>query len=179
MSPLRIPSTVAVALSSVMFVPSFWSASTSAYAHSPNSFSDSSSYGPKKFGRLQSVARSGQESIAQPRVCLCLASSPNLVSSSAVFRMAGTGESLTDLPYPFKPSSIRATASIYGRGRRTTTRRIGRGGLGYFPRDSRHFVPGYYRAVSPGQRPSAHRSASHYLSPYGLMHQAKLPSPRG
>jgi hypothetical protein len=26
----------------------------------------------------------------------------------------------------------------------------------------RHFVPGYYRAVPPGQKPSAHRSASRY-----------------
>jgi hypothetical protein len=25
----------------------------------------------------------------------------------------------------------------------------------------RHFVPGYYRAVPPGQKPFAHRSASH------------------
>jgi hypothetical protein len=33
-------------------------------------------------------------------------------------------------------------------------------GLGYFPHDSRHFVPGYYRAVPPGQKPSAHRGAS-------------------
>jgi hypothetical protein len=32
----------------------------------------------------------------------------------------------------------------------------------YFPHDSRHFVPGYYRAVPPGQKPSADRSASHY-----------------
>jgi len=47
--------------------------------------------------------------------------SESFSSSSAVFRLAGTGESLTDLPSPFKPSSIRATASIYGRGRRTTT----------------------------------------------------------
>jgi hypothetical protein len=27
-------------------------------------------------------------------------------------------------------------------------------GRGYFPHDSRHFVPGYYRAVPPGQKPS-------------------------
>ena len=32
-------------------------------------------------------------------------------------------------------------------------------GRGYFPHDSRHFVPGYYRAVPPGQKPFAHRSA--------------------
>jgi len=25
-------------------------------------------------------------------------------------------------------------------------------GRGYFPHDSRHFVPGYYRAVPPGQK---------------------------
>jgi hypothetical protein len=31
---------------------------------------------------------------------------------------------------------------------------------GLFPYDSRHFVPGYYRAVPPGQKPFAHRSAS-------------------
>jgi hypothetical protein len=27
-------------------------------------------------------------------------------------------------------------------------------GRGYFPHDSRHFVPGYFRAVPPGQKPS-------------------------
>jgi hypothetical protein len=27
-------------------------------------------------------------------------------------------------------------------------------GRGYFPDDSRHFVPGYYRALSPGQKHS-------------------------
>src|SRR5271154_5985820 len=27
-------------------------------------------------------------------------------------------------------------------------------GRGHFPRDSRHFVPGYYRAVPPGQNQS-------------------------
>jgi hypothetical protein len=32
-------------------------------------------------------------------------------------------------------------------------------GRGYFPPDSRHFVPGYYRAVPPGQKPFAHRAA--------------------
>ena len=31
-------------------------------------------------------------------------------------------------------------------------------GRGYFPHDSRHFVPGYYRAVPPGQKPFALRS---------------------
>ena len=41
-------------------------------------------------------------------------------------------------------------------------------GTGYFPHDSRHIVPGYYLAVPPGQRPFAHRSASHYLSAYGF-----------
>ena len=30
-------------------------------------------------------------------------------------------------------------------------------GRGYFPHDSRHFVPGYYRAVPPGQKPFALR----------------------
>jgi hypothetical protein len=39
---------------------------------------------------------------------------------------------------------------------------------GYFPHDSRHFVPGYYRAVPPGQKPFAHRIASYYLSAYGV-----------
>ena len=29
-------------------------------------------------------------------------------------------------------------------------------------------MPGYYRAVPPGQKPFAHRSASHYLSAHGL-----------
>jgi hypothetical protein len=29
---------------------------------------------------------------------------------------------------------------------------------------SRHFLPGYYHPVPPGQKPFAHRSASHYLS---------------
>jgi hypothetical protein len=29
-------------------------------------------------------------------------------------------------------------------------------------------VTGYYRAVPPGQKPSAHRSASHYPRTYGL-----------
>ena len=33
-------------------------------------------------------------------------------------------------------------------------------GRDYFTRDSRHFVPGYYRAVPPGQKPFAHRSAT-------------------
>jgi hypothetical protein len=28
-------------------------------------------------------------------------------------------------------------------------------GRGYFPNYSRHFVPGYYRAVPPGQKPSS------------------------
>jgi hypothetical protein len=41
-------------------------------------------------------------------------------------------------------------------------------GTGYFSHDSRHFVPGYYRAVPPGLKPFAHRSASHYLSAYGV-----------
>ena len=40
-------------------------------------------------------------------------------------------------------------------------------GWGYFPHDSSHFVPGYYRAVPPGQKPFALRSPSHYLSAYG------------
>ena len=31
-------------------------------------------------------------------------------------------------------------------------------GRGYFPDDSRHFVPGYYRAVPPGQKPFARRA---------------------
>jgi hypothetical protein len=35
-------------------------------------------------------------------------------------------------------------------------------------RFSRHFVPGYYRTVPPGQKPSGRRSASHYPSAYGL-----------
>jgi hypothetical protein len=39
-------------------------------------------------------------------------------------------------------------------------------GRGYFPRDCRHFVPGYYRAVPPGRKPSARPSASHYPSAY-------------
>ena len=30
-------------------------------------------------------------------------------------------------------------------------------GRGYFPHDSSHFVPGYYRAVPPGQKPFALR----------------------
>src|SRR5271166_4003583 len=30
-------------------------------------------------------------------------------------------------------------------------------GRGYFPHDSRHFVPGYYQPVPPGQKPLAHR----------------------
>jgi hypothetical protein len=30
----------------------------------------------------------------------------------------------------------------------------------FFPHDSRHFVPGYYRAVPPGRKPFASRSAS-------------------
>ena len=34
------------------------------------------------------------------------------------------------------------------------------GTRGYIPHDSRHFVPGYYRAVPPGQKPFAHRGAS-------------------
>src|ERR1700722_11599050 len=33
-------------------------------------------------------------------------------------------------------------------------------GRRYFPHDSRHFVPGYDRAVPPGKKPFAHRSAS-------------------
>ena len=33
-------------------------------------------------------------------------------------------------------------------------------GRGYFPHDSRHFVPGYYRAVPPGQKPSPRRPHS-------------------
>jgi hypothetical protein len=32
------------------------------------------------------------------------------------------------------------------------------------PFSSRHFVPGYYRALPPGQKTFAHRNASHYLS---------------
>jgi hypothetical protein len=34
-------------------------------------------------------------------------------------------------------------------------------GRGYFLHDPRHFVPGYYRAVPPGQNPIRHRNASH------------------
>ena len=30
-------------------------------------------------------------------------------------------------------------------------------GTGLVPHDSRHFAPGYYRAVPPGQKPFAHR----------------------
>src|ERR1700722_10443498 len=37
-------------------------------------------------------------------------------------------------------------------------------GRGYFPDDPRHFVPGYYRAVPPGQKPFAHQSASSSVS---------------
>jgi hypothetical protein len=40
-------------------------------------------------------------------------------------------------------------------------------GRGYFTRDSRHFVPGYYRAFPPGQKPFPHRSASHYRETAG------------
>jgi hypothetical protein len=36
-------------------------------------------------------------------------------------------------------------------------------GTGYFPHDSRHFVPGYYRAVS-GQKPSAYRERRAFLA---------------
>jgi hypothetical protein len=32
-------------------------------------------------------------------------------------------------------------------------------GRGYFPRHSRHFVPGYYRAVPPGQNTLIHSTA--------------------
>src|ERR1700760_925012 len=41
-------------------------------------------------------------------------------------------------------------------------------GRSYFLHDSRHFVPGYYRAVPPGQNHPPHRSASHHLSAIGL-----------
>ena len=41
-------------------------------------------------------------------------------------------------------------------------------GRAYFPHDSRHFVPGYDRAVPPAQKPCAHRSASHYPGVYGV-----------
>jgi hypothetical protein len=33
-------------------------------------------------------------------------------------------------------------------------------GRGYLPQDSRHFVPGYYRAVPLGQKRFAHRCAN-------------------
>ena len=55
-------------------------------------------------------------------------------------------------------------------------------GRGSFPRDSRHFVPGYYRAVPPGRKPSARPSASHYPSPYALnpgLNGAKLRADSG
>jgi hypothetical protein len=44
---------------------------------------------------------------------------------------------------------------------------------------SRHFVPGYDQPVPPGQKPFAHRNASHYLSAYGLKPWAEFSSPFG
>ena len=36
-------------------------------------------------------------------------------------------------------------------------------------------MPGYYRAVPPGQKPFAHRSASHYLPPILFSESIMLP----
>jgi hypothetical protein len=41
----------------------------------------------------------------------------------------------------------------------------GRGFSAWLPR---HFVPGYYQPVPPGQKPFAHRKASHAISAYGV-----------
>jgi hypothetical protein len=39
---------------------------------------------------------------------------------------------------------------------------------GYFPRDSRHVVTGYYRAVPPGQNHSSIEAPRNYPSAYGV-----------
>jgi hypothetical protein len=44
-------------------------------------------------------------------------------------------------------------------------------------RSPRHFVPGYDRAVPPGQKPFAHRRASNYPGAYGWKAWAKLSWP--
>jgi hypothetical protein len=45
-------------------------------------------------------------------------------------------------------------------------------GRGYFPRQPRHFVPGYYRAVPPGQNTLERRGFK--LAFYGLKPWAKF-----
>jgi hypothetical protein len=40
---------------------------------------------------------------------------------------------------------------------------------------SRHFVPGYYRADPPGQKPFAHRNASQLFFRYPALRTATVP----
>jgi hypothetical protein len=41
-------------------------------------------------------------------------------------------------------------------------------GRGHFPHDSRHFVPGHYRAVPPYKSHSPIEAPDNYLSAYGV-----------
>jgi hypothetical protein len=51
-------------------------------------------------------------------------------------------------------------------------------GRGYFPHHPRHFVPGYYRAVPPGQKTLDRRGFTQ-VSVYGLKPLAKFLMPFG
>jgi hypothetical protein len=52
-------------------------------------------------------------------------------------------------------------------------------GTGLFPHDSRHFVPGYYRALPPGQSHSPIETPRIILAPIGLKPWAESCNPVG
>ena len=114
----------------------------------------------------QSVARSGLKSVAQgsPWVVLPTRISPEgadeirqIIGSARLNRTACAFLAPSGRNVYFRLTQGKPWAKLFWSLRATDWKR---------PKSrSRHFVPGYYRAVPPGQKPFSHRSASHYGKP--------------